>query len=125
MTRVSDLYIELIPPNSLELQVMVTGAYERLSWSRDGMELGSDSVNFTDFHQTLTISSTASVHAGEYTAEVSANDSVTFQVWEFSESASYSVYVCMHFLFCFYSPKICVSLNCIVGEYGRPEFVLW
>ena len=91
MTRVSDLYIELIPPNSLELQVMVNGAYERLSWSRDGMELESDSVNFTDFRQTLTISSTTSVDAGEYTAEVSANDSVTFQVWEFSEFTAYLV----------------------------------
>ena len=85
MTRESDLYIELIPPNSLELQVMVTGAYERLSWSRNGMELESDSVSFTDFRQTLTISSTTSVHAGEYTAEVSASASVTFQVREFSE----------------------------------------
>ena len=83
MTRVSDLYIELIPPNSLELQVMVTGAYESLSWSRNGMEL--ESVNFTDFRQTLTISSTTSVDAGEYTAEVSASASVTFQVREFSE----------------------------------------
>ena len=85
MTRVSELYIELIPPNSLELQVMVAGAYERLTWSRNGMELGNDSVNFTDFRQTLTISSTTSVHAGEYTAEVSASASVTFQVQEFSE----------------------------------------
>ena len=93
MTRVSDLYIELIPPNSLELQVMVTGAYERLSWSRNGMELESDSVSFTDFRQTLTISSTSSVHAGEYTAEVSASASVTFQVREFSEFTAYLVYV--------------------------------
>ena len=85
MTRVSELYIELIPPNSLELQVMVTGAYESLTWSHDGMELESDSVNFTDFCQTLTISSTTSVDAGEYTAEVSASASVTFQVQEFSE----------------------------------------
>ena len=66
------------------------------------MELGSDSVNFTDFRQTLTISSTTSVHAGEYTAKVSASDSVTFQVREFSELqlASYLLYnvctVCMY-----------------------------
>ena len=85
MTRVSDLYIELIPPKSLELQVMVAGAYESLSWSRNGMELRNDSVNFTDFRTTLTISSTTSVDAGEYTAEVSASASVTFQVQEFSE----------------------------------------
>ena len=84
VTRVSDLYIELIPLNSLELQVMVTGAYERLSWSRYDMELESDSANFTDFRQTLIISSTTSGDAGEYTAEVSANDSVTFQVQEFT-----------------------------------------
>ena len=49
------------------------------------MELENDSVSFTDFRQTLTISSTSSVHAGEYTAEVSASASVTFQAWEFSE----------------------------------------
>ena len=74
---------------------MVTGAYESLNWSRNGMELESDSVNFTDFRQTLTISSTTSVHAGEYTAEVSvsASESVTFQVQEFSESTAYLVYV--------------------------------
>ena len=95
VTRVSDLYIELIPPNSLELQVMVTGAYERLSWSLDGMELGNDSVSFTNFRQTLTISSTSSGDAGEYTIAVSANDSVMFQVQEFSESTAYLVYVCI------------------------------
>ena len=81
---------------------MVAGAYESLTWRRDGMELGSDSVNFTDFRQTLTISSTSSVHAGEYTAEVSASATITFQVWEFSELqlASYLLYnvctVCMY-----------------------------
>ena len=48
------------------------------------MELGSDSVNFTDFRQTLTISSTTSVHAGEYTAEVSANVSDIFQIQKFT-----------------------------------------
>ena len=85
MTRVSELYIELICPLLLKLEVMVTGAYESLTWSLNGMELESDSVNFTDFRQTLAISSTTFVHAGEYTADVSANDSVTFQVWKFSE----------------------------------------
>ena len=89
MTLVSDIYVELIPPNPLELQVMVTGAYERLTWSRGGMELGgNDSVSFTNFRQTLSTSNTSSGEAGEYTAAVSASDSVTFQVQEFSESTS-------------------------------------
>ena len=87
MTRVSDLYIELIPPNPLELQVTVAGAYESLTWSRGGMELAeSGSVSFSDFRQTLTVSSTSAVDAGEYTAAVSGSESVTFQVQEFSES---------------------------------------
>ena len=87
MTRVSDQYIELIPPNPLELQVMVAGAYESLTWSRGGVELAvGDSVSFSDFRQTLTISTTSSGDAGEYIAEVSGSESVTFQVQEFSES---------------------------------------
>ena len=87
MTRVSDLYIELIPPNPLELQVMVAGAYESLAWSRGGVELaGSGSVSFSDFRQTLTVSSTSAGDAVEYTAAVSGSESVTFQVQEFSES---------------------------------------
>ena len=87
MTRVSDLYIELIPPNPLELQVTVAGAYESLTWNRGGMELaGSGPVSFSDFRQTLTVSSTSAVDAGEYTAAVSGSESVTFQVQEFSES---------------------------------------
>ena len=87
MTRVSDLYIELIPPNPLELQVTVAGAYKSLTWSRGGVELaGSGSVSFSDFRQTLTISSTSAGDAGEYTAAVSGSESVTFQVQEFSES---------------------------------------
>ena len=89
MTRVSDLYIELIPPNPLELLVMVAGAYESLTWSRGGVELaGSGSVSFSDFRQTLTVSSTSAGDAGEYTAAVSGSESVTFQVEEFSESTS-------------------------------------
>ena len=89
MTRVSDLYIELIPPNPLELQVMVAGAYESLTWSRGGVELaGSGSVSFSDFRQTLTVSSTSAGDAGEYTAAVSGSESVTFQVQEFSESTA-------------------------------------
>ena len=88
MTRVSDQYIELIPPNPLELQVTVAGAYERLTWSRGGVELAvSGSVSFSDFRQTLTISTTSSGDAGEYTAAVDS-ESVTFQVQEFSESTS-------------------------------------
>ena len=87
MTRVSDLYIELIPPNSLELQVTVAGAYESLTWSRGGAELaGSGSVSFSDFRQTLTVSNTSVGDAGEYTAGVSGSESVIFQVQEFSES---------------------------------------
>ena len=87
MTRVSDLYIELIPPNPLELQVTVAGAYESLTWSHGGVELaGSGSVSFSDFRQTLTVSSTSAGDAGEYTAAVSGSESVTFQVQEFSES---------------------------------------
>ena len=86
MTRVSDLYIELIPPNPLELQVTVAGAYESLTWSRGGTELaGSDSVSFSDFRQTLTVSSTSAGDVGEYTAAVSGSESVTFQVQVFSE----------------------------------------
>ena len=90
MTRVSDIYVELIPPNPLELQVMVAGAYESLSWSHGGMmELVEGApVSFTNFRQTLSISGTSSGEAGEYTAAVSASDSVTFQVQEFSESTS-------------------------------------
>ena len=88
MTPVSDLYVELIPPNPLELQVMVAGAYESLTWSHGGMELVEGGpVSFTNFRQTLSISSTSSGEAGEYTAALSA-DSVTFQVQEFSESMS-------------------------------------
>ena len=96
MTRVSDLYIELIPPNPLELQVTVAGAYESLTWSRGGVELaGSGSVSFSDFRQTLTVSSTSAGDAGEYTAAVSGSESVAFQVQEFSESTSGILsYVC-------------------------------
>ena len=100
MTRVSDLYIELIPPNPLELQVTVAGAYENLTWSRGGVELaGSGSVSFSDFRQTLTVSSTSAGDAGEYTAAVSGSESVTFQVQEFSESRDgilLYVHVCAH-----------------------------
>ena len=89
MTRVSDLYIELIPPNPLELQVTVAGAYESLTWSRGGMELaGSGSVSFSDFRQTLTVSNTSAEDAGEYTAAVSDSESVIFVVQEFRESMS-------------------------------------
>ena len=89
MTRVSDLYIELIPPNPLELQVTVAGAYESLTWSHGDTELaGSGSVSFSDFRQTLTFSSTSAGDVGEYTAAVSGSESVTFQVQEFSESIS-------------------------------------
>ena len=104
MTRVSDLYIELIPPNPLELQVTVAGAYESLTWSRGGVELtGSGSVSFSDFRQTLTISSTSAGDAGEYTAAVSGSELVTFQVQEFSESMSgilSCIYVCALFSRC-------------------------
>ena len=98
MTRVSDLYIELIPPNPLELQVTVAGAYESLTWSRGGVELaGSGSVSFSDFRQTLTVSSTSAGDAGEYTAAVSGSGSVTLQVQEFSESRVASVLrMCVH-----------------------------
>ena len=96
MTRVSDLYVELIPPNPLELQVMVAGAYEKLSWSRGGMELVEGApVSFTNFRQTLSISGTSSGEAGEYTAAVSASDLVTFQVQEFSESMN-DILSCVH-----------------------------
>ena len=89
MTRVSDLYSELIPPNPLELQVTITGAYESLIWSRGGMELtGSSSVSFSDFRQTLTISRTSAGDAGRYKAAASGSESVTFQVQEFRESMS-------------------------------------
>jgi len=89
VARVSDLYIELIPPNPLELQVTVAGAYESLTWSRGGVELaGSGSVSFSDFRQTLTVSSTSAGDAGEYTAAVSGSESVTFQIQEFSESTA-------------------------------------
>ena len=89
MTRVSDLYIELIPPNPLELQVTVTGAYESLTWSRGGTELaGSGSVIFSNFRQTLTISSTSAGDAGEYTVEISVSLSITFQIQVFRESMS-------------------------------------
>ena len=92
MTRVSDLYIELIPPNPLELQVTVAGAYEQLTWSRDGVELlVSGSVSFSNFRQALTINSTSSEDAGEYTTAVAASKTVTFQVHEFSESWSGSL----------------------------------
>ena len=103
MTRVSDLYIELIPPNPLELQVTVAGAYESLTWSRGGMELaGSGSVSFSDFRQTLTVSSTSAGDAGEYTAAVSGSESVTLQVQEFSESRGgiCLTYVCTLFSRC-------------------------
>ena len=101
MARVSDLYIELIPPNPLVLQVTVAGAYESLTWSRGGTELaGSGSVSFSNFRQTLTVSSTSVGDAGEYTAAVSVSESVTFQVQEFSESIcgilSCVSYVCPH-----------------------------
>ena len=87
MTRVSDLYVELIPPHPLELKVMVAGAYERLTWSRGGMELVEGApVSFTNFRQTLSINNTSSGEAGEYTAAVSASASVTFQVQVFSKS---------------------------------------
>ena len=67
---------------------MVTGAYERLTWSRGGVELAvSGSVSFSDFRQALTISTTSSGDTGEYTAAVDS-ESVTFQVQEFSESMS-------------------------------------
>ena len=104
MTRVSDLYIELIPPNPLELQVTVAGAYESLTWSHDGMELaGSGSVSFSDFRQTLTVNSTSAGDVGEYTAAVSGSESVTFQVQEFRESRggilSY-ISVCVFFSRC-------------------------
>ena len=106
MTRVSELYIELIPPNPLELQVMVTGAYESLTWSRSGVQLaGSGSVSVSDFRQTLNVSSTSAGDAGEYTAAVSSSESVAFQVQEFSESRggilSYVyTYVCALFSRC-------------------------
>ena len=122
MTRVSDLYVELIPPTPLELQVMVAGAYENLTWSRGGMELaGNDSVSFNNFRQTLSISSTSSGEAGEYTAAVSASDSVTFQVQEFSESMN-GIPSCVHV-----SPLVGliphpVSELLTVGQYGSPEF---
>ena len=65
----------------------VAGAYESLTWSRGGAELaGSGSVSFSDFRQTLTVSSTSAGDAGEYTAAVSGSGSVTLQVQEFSES---------------------------------------
>ena len=68
---------------------MVAGAYETLSWSHGGMELVEGApVSFTNFRQTLSISGTSPGEAGEYTAAVSATDSVTFQVQEFSESTS-------------------------------------
>ena len=89
MTRVSDLYIELIPPNPLELQVIVTGAYEGLTWSRNGVELAvSGLVSFSNFRQALTISSTSFGDAGEYTTAVAASETVNFQVHEFRESSS-------------------------------------
>ena len=89
MTQVSGPYIELIPPNPLELKVTVAGAYESLTWSRGGVELsGSGSVSFSDFLQTLTVSSTSAGDAGEYTAAVSGSESVTFQIQEFSESTA-------------------------------------
>ena len=97
MTQVSDLYIELILPNPLELQVTVAGAYESLTWSRGGTELvGSGSVSFSDFRHTLTVNSTSAGDAGEYTAAVSGSKSVTFQVQEFRESRGgiYLTYVC-------------------------------
>ena len=103
MTRVSDLYIELIPPNPLELQVTVAGAYENLTWSRGGVELaGSGSVSFSDFRQTLTVSSTSAGDAGEYTAAVSGSESVTCQIQEFSESRGgiCLMYVCALFSRC-------------------------
>ncbi len=87
MARVSDLYIELIPPNPLELQVTVAGAYKSQTWSRGGVELvESGSVSFSDFRQTLTVSSTSAGDVGEYTDAVSNSMSVTFQVQVFSES---------------------------------------
>ena len=89
MIRVSDIYIELIPPNPLELQVAVAGAYENLTWSHGGMELaGSGSVSFSDFRQTLTVSNTSAGDAGGYTAAVSDSESVIFLVQEFRESMS-------------------------------------
>ena len=106
MTGVSDLYIELIPPNPLELQVTVTGAYKSLTWSRGGTELPeSGSVSFSDFRQTLTISSTSAGDAGEYTAAVSGSESVNFQVQEFSESMSGICLVCVPFRI-FFTPAL-------------------
>ena len=104
MTRVSDLYIELIPPNPLELQVTVAGAYKSLTWSRGGVGLAeSGSVSFSDFRQTLTVSSTSAGDAGEYTAAVSGSESVTFQVQEFSESRGWHTVVCA--CVCWYNPQ--------------------
>ena len=118
MTEVSDLYIELIPPNPLELQVTVAGAYERLTWSRGGVELaGNDSVSFSDFRQTLTINSTSSGDAGEYTAAVSASVSAAFQVREFSESPS-GILSCVHTYVCPFMQYVgivtitCFYVNC-------------
>ena len=112
MTRVSDPYVELIPPNPLELQVMVTGAYETLSWSRGGMELVEGGpVSFPNFRQTLSISGTSSGEAGEYTAAVSASDSVTFQVQEFSESMN-GIPSCVHVPPLVGLIPITVYLNC-------------
>ena len=111
MTRVSDLYIELIPPNPLELLVMVAGAYESLTWSRGSVELaGSGSVSFSDFRQTLTVSNTSAGDTGDYTAAVSGSDSVTFQVQEFSESTSGILScVCTYPPFNRYKPQYCVQ----------------
>ena len=87
--RVSKMYIELITPNSLELEVTVDGAYSSLKWYRGGVELtSSDNVSITNFNQRLTIAYTSTNDALQYEVigtNSEVNVSVIFEVQVFSE----------------------------------------
>ena len=89
MERVSEEYIELISPNSLELEATVDGAYTSVKWYRGGVELTpGGNVTITDFNQKLTLTSTSESDAVQYeviATNDTANVSVTFEVQVFSE----------------------------------------
>ena len=87
--RVSEMYIELVTPNSLELEVTVDGAYSSLKWYRGGVELtSSENVSITNFNQRLTIAHTSTSDALQYEVigtDSEVNVSVIFEVQIFSE----------------------------------------
>ena len=87
LERVSPEEILLTPPNKLVIEVMASGRYEEITWSKDGMPFGDEGDpgvfvvdrpnELPNFAEIFVRGETSRTDAGTYTVELTAFNAAT------------------------------------------------